>query len=335
MKNRFTRLLSKVTTASLLAMSLAAVTPASAATVTASKDTLSRLKAAQTAVTHSVTFTVTSFTATIDYAFDAGFTSQGGTAAATCTGGTVAVTNTGNTFHLVPTTCSAGAVTLTGLTFTNPSAGTYTNTISGQHSGTVNIPIISDDQVTVTATVSPNMSFNVGANATCDVNFAGNGGTVALGTLSTGAISSSSVSSVNVICTRLSSNATSGTQVTVLSTNASLKSTSASTDSIPSASAAMSAGTANYGLCLDDITGKSVTVPVGGTLTANIASACTNSTAAGTVTGVTGATQNLWSVNAGVSNAYWELQVKAAISGTTPAHNDYTDTLTFIATGTF
>ena len=36
-----------------------------------------------------------------------------------------------------------------------------------------------------------------------------------------------------------------------------------------------------------------------------------------------------------VQNGYSTLRIKAAISPTTPAHNDYSDLLTFVTTGTF
>jgi len=45
--------------------------------------------------------------------------------------------------------------------------------------------------------------------------------------------------------------------------------------------------------------------------------------------------QNVWSISAASQNAFARLYVKAAISGTVPAHTDYADTLTFVATGTF
>lgn len=342
MKNKLTSLLSKVTTVSLLAMSLVSVSPALAATPTGVSDTMTRLKVSVSSI-HAVTFTLavaSGDTVTLNYSA----VSTGSLASITggaCGTGSSLVDSGSQVLTLTAGTGGCSSVSF-GFTATNVgSAGSKTVTFGGTSAtGTFQIPLVTDDQVTVTATVSPTMTFNVGANATCDGTFAGNGGTVALGTLSTAAISSSEVSSVNVICTRLSSNATGGTTVTVKSTNASLMSTSATADTIPSASVAMAIGTSNYGLCdgsSGGASGKDVTTPTGGTLAASAPfnGACLDSTAAGTVGALTTSAQNVWSVNDAVSNGYWKLFIKAAISGTQPAHNDYTDTLTFIATGTF
>ncbi|MBY0376451.1 hypothetical protein K2P96_00550, partial [Patescibacteria group bacterium] len=55
-----------------------------------------------------------------------------------------------------------------------------------------------------------------------------------------------------------------------------------------------------------------------------------------TVGAVTTTAQNIYDSNSlPISGARAEIMVNASISGVTPAHSDYTDTLTFIATGTF
>jgi hypothetical protein len=227
----------------------------------------------------------------------------------------------------------------------NPStAGSYTIGFSGTFgdTGTIAVGIVDDDQVTVTASVDPSLTFNVGAQApaaaTCTTAFSGNGGTVALGTLSTASVTSSDVGGVNHICTRASTNATNGLTVTVKSLNGNLKSTSVPADTIPSASGAMAAGTANYGLCASDtVTGLTVTTPAGAAPArqAPFNGSCAADTAAGTVGALTTSAQTVWSTADAVANGFYTLVIKAAISGTIPAHNDYTDTLTFVATGTF
>jgi hypothetical protein len=45
--------------------------------------------------------------------------------------------------------------------------------------------------------------------------------------------------------------------------------------------------------------------------------------------------QNLRIFSTASQNAFFRLYIKAAISPTIPAHNDYADTLTFVATGTY
>jgi hypothetical protein len=208
--------------------------------------------------------------------------------------------------------------------------------------GTFAVTTVTDDQISITASIDPSITFNVGAQASgtaCSGSFSGNGGTVALGSLTAGAVATSDTS-VSNICTRLTTNAGSGAVVTVKSLNAALKSTSTPTHAIASATATLTAGTSGYGLCVGSSgagseTGKDATTPASATPTASapFASACT--TAAHNVGGLTTSTQSLWTLSDASQNAYFKVYVKAAISGTVPAHPDYADTLTFIATGTF
>lgn len=224
---------------------------------------------------------------------------------------------------------------------TTPGSKTIT-LAAGADSGTFSVAIVTDDQVSVTASVDPSLTFNVGAEAAataCAGTFAGNGGTVALGTLTTGAVASSDASSVNHICSRVSTNAGSGAVVTVKSTNAALKSTSTPADVINSATATLAAGTSGYGLCAGSAgadSGRDSTTPAGAT-PARAApfngASCTSS--GHDVGALTTAAQNVWTLATPSQNAFFRLYVKAAISATVPAHNDYTDTLTFVATGTF
>ncbi len=222
-------------------------------------------------------------------------------------------------------------------------AGSKTVTVAaGADSGTFAVAIVTDDQVSVTASVDPSLTFNVGAEASataCAGTFAGNGGTVALGTLTTGAVASSDASSVNHICSRVSTNAGSGAVVTVKSTNAALKSTSTPADVINSATATLVAGTSGYGLCAGSAgadSGKDSTTPTGATPARVSPFNGTTCTSSGHDVGaLTTSAQNAWTLSGPSQNAFFRMYVKAAISATVPAHNDYTDTLTFVATGTF
>lgn len=331
------------------------VAPASAASQpTLMKDTLDRVKISVSA-SHSLSMTLpgsgitpgTSGTLVVTYTnFGSDFA---GSPTVTCGAGTATAGFATNVLTLTSgvTPCS-GTLTVSPFTGTNPStAGSKTITVAtgsgtGNISGSFAIAIVTDDQVSVTASIDPSITFNVGAQVApssgCTGTFAGNGGTVALGTLTTLVITSSDVSSINHICTRVSTNATSGAIVTVKSANASLKSTSTPGDAIPSATAAMAAGTSNYGLCASaTVKGKDVTVPVGADPTgqAPFIASCAADTAAGSVGALTTAAQTVWSVTGAVQNGFYLLVLKAAISGTQPAHSDYGDTLTFVATGTF
>lgn len=343
MNKSFNRLIATTAVVATIGASLLQGGIVQAADATAMADTLSRAKVSETA-THSITAEMPSFAENSVVALDyntAGFTLTPGALTEAIDSGTIVAVASATGVDITCTVgpCS-GTLTITGgLSGTNPSgAGSKKITMSGAVSGQFAIAIVTDDQVGVTATVDPSITFVVGAGTgTCNGSWSTNGGTVALGTLTTGAITSSTVSSVNHICTLVSTNATSGAIVTVKSANASLKSTSVSGDTIPSASAAMAAGTANYGLCGDDVTGKASTTPTSAdpALDSPYTGSCTNGAAAGTVGLVDGTARTIWHVTGPTSAAYQEIQVKAAISGTTKAHSDYTDTLTFVATGTF
>jgi hypothetical protein len=100
----------------------------------------------------------------------------------------------------------------------------------------------------------------------------------------------------------------------------------------------MVAGTANYGLCASDtVHGVGATVPTGTgpVAVAPFVASCPPDSATGSVGALTTTPQTVWAVTGGATNAFYNLVLKAAISATTPAANDYADTLTFIATGTF
>ena len=152
---------------------------------------------------------------------------------------------------------------------------------------------------------------------------------VSLGALSTSSVARSN-GSINSIWADLDTSASGGAVVTVLSN--SLKSASVPGDTIPSASNTMSAGTANYGLCVASTSATSGTLnkvsPYNG-------APCVDG-AVNTVGFVDGTSRPILNTaGATVTAGRAQIRVNAAISPTTPAHNDYSDNLTFIATGTF
>ena len=320
-----------------------------AASPTNLKDTLDRLKVSVSA-THSLSMTLpaggitTGDTLTVTYTgFAADFAGAPvvtcGAGSATAGFGTNVLTLTGG-----GTACT-GTLTVTPFTGTNPgSAGSKTIALGGSAgiTGSFAIAIVTDDQVSITATVDPFITFNVGSQAAvtgCDGTFVENGGTVALGTLTTGAVTSSDASSVAHICTRVTTNSASGAAVTVKSANAALASTSTPADTIASGTATLVAGTSGYGLCAGSAggdSGKDTTVPVGASPSRTSpfdGASCTSS--GHDVGGLTTNAQNLWTIASGSQNAFFRVYVKAAISGTVLPHSDYADTLTFVATATF
>ena len=226
--------------------------------------------------------------------------------------------------------------------FTNPAVGPYLVQITGTglFVGTFGDVSVTNDQVFVTATVEPSISFAVGAEAAttpCVGGFSTDGGTVHLGIIPLDKVASSDVNSVEHICSNLSTNANGGAVVTVSSLHAALQSDAVAGDRIESNGGTIQHGTANYGLCLDDIKGMDDSMPVSSPVVADFAHACVSGVDAdpAAITALTTAAQHIWHVDHVTANAFQSIEVKAAISGTTAAHSDYKDTLTFVATGTF
>jgi hypothetical protein len=333
----------------VVATAIAAMTPvipASAALPTDVSDTLTRQKVS-TAATHTLVATFpagtwdNTETVTVSYSGPAFALADSTPACAlgvgTCTAAVVAATD------VLTITCTAGGgcsglLTLGTFTGTNPgSAGSKTITIAGSGgiSGTFAVPIVDDDQVSVTATVDPSITFDIDTATTDTESPAAY--TVALGTITT---SNSKVSggtdSVNFIWLDLDTNASGGAVVTVQNANGAngIASTSVPADDIDSTSAVIANGTENYGICVVTAT------DVGAGAFTEVApfnnADCTADEQTPSVGGLDGTAQAV--VNTGgnpIATGRVQITVAAAISGLTEAHTDYTDTLTFIATGTF
>lgn len=157
---------------------------------------------------------------------------------------------------------------------------------------------------------------------------------VALGTIGTADVEASGTTdSVKMIILEGETNATSGVVVTVRNSGGAngLKSTSVPGDDIASADGAMSAGTENYGLCV-------ITAGLTGFVRASPYNSGTCATNSNTndIQGLTSTGENILnSSSSPMPVGHAEISVNGAVSGTTPAHSDYADTLTFIATSTF
>jgi hypothetical protein len=117
-----------------------------------------------------------------------------------------------------------------------------------------------------------------------------------------------------------------------------LQSASTPGDQIVSASATLVAGTAGYGLCAGSSggdVGRDTTTPAGALPVAASPFNGSCTTSAHSVGAVTTASQTVWSISGPSQNAFFRIFLKAAVSPATPAHADYQDVLTFIATGTY
>lgn len=201
-------------------------------------------------------------------------------------------------------------------------------------SGTITVDIINDDQVGVTATVNQSITFDLDtsvADGETDPAY-----TVALGTITvTDTRVSGTTDSINMIIAEVDTNASGGAVVTVRNTNGAngLVSTAVPTDNIGSADGAMLDGTENYGLCVMSVTQSSGTLAKASPYNAG---SCATNTETNDIQGLTTTGENILnSSGAPIAGGHAEIAVNAAISGVTVAHADYTDTLTFVATGTF
>ncbi len=155
---------------------------------------------------------------------------------------------------------------------------------------------------------------------------------VPLGTLSTASVKVSDTSTIKMIVLEGDSNAAGGVVVTVKSAGGASGLTSATVpvDSIPSSTGTMSAGTANYGLCVatSGLTGFSRS-------TGYVSDTCALSSGTNGIRALSTTPISIVNSSGALTNGHAEVVVNATISTTSPAHTDYTDTLTFIMTGTF
>ncbi len=346
MQNKFMKFGAKVTAAATMLAMFAAVSPAMADNATLMSDTLSRQALGATS-DHTVTLTLpASFVnGNLDFTYQnvgAGWTFPA-TATGTCTpsGGTIADnTSASNVLKVTTTGCAAGDVaTITEAAATNDdtTAGSRTVTITGTAAttGTFAVALDDSDQVTVTATVDPSITFDLNAN----LNNASEGPVydVPFGVLTPGTVKSSDNAAIDSIWANLSTNASSGAVVTVLSLNAALKSTSAPLDTIPNAAAAMASANANYGLCVNTVTPPSATTGTFQAASPYNAGTCAPGGTTNDVKALSTLTPtNILNTAGGpVGTGVGEIIVNANANSLTAAHNDYTDVLTFVATGTF
>lgn len=363
----FAKFVSSVVILAMLTV-MVAPQPAQAASVTAFSDVLSRQKAS-TAGNHTITFTTptgiagaatliltfdnsTSIDASLDYTdIDLADDGVDVTLAAAPTGTTWGVVRTSGTVITFTNgsaaVAAASVVTIeigtnatnqsTGVRqITNGSAGTTTLVLSGTFgdSGTAAMAIDDDDQVSVTATVNSALTFDLDTSvADGETNTPYS---VALGTITVSDTRvSGSTDSINMIIAELDTNASGGAVVTVKNANGAngLASTSVPADDIDSADGTMADGTENYGLCVMSVTQTTGTLAKASPYNSGT---CATNSETNDIQGLTTAGENILNTSAApIAGAHAEIAVNAAISGVTIAHSDYTDTLTFIATGTF
>lgn len=351
----------------ILAMSFT-VLPVKAAALTSLSDTMTRLTIS-TAANHDIAFTTTTAVAageTIEIRFDpttnafaipslvvGDMTATGMTLDDTCAGAgtdrvTTTVVNAGPADTITFTVCAGDTVPAGPITLalgnnhvTNPgSAGSYQISIGGTmtDSGTLAVAIVDSDEVTITATIDPSLTFDLDTYATAAA-FPTNTETaapytVALGSLTIGGVKGSNGGGgINSIWVDLSTNATGGAVVTVrdIGTGAAAGLYASSVShNIPSSTTLLDGTAEGYGVCVKDAAASSGTLQGLAPYVAGCAYATHNVGALALTT-----TDILNSAGAPLNAGRAEILVKAAATSLTPAAVDYEDTMTFIATGTF
>lgn len=211
---------------------------------------------------------------------------------------------------------------LTGSAVTNPSSATANDTAiltaGSDAAQTIALDVISNDQVTVSATVPP--SFTLALSGNTD-NFTSN--------LSTG-----SIDSTTGVTATVNTNAVSGWFLWGSDANTGIKSTIQNytvASTTPGTNATISSGSEGYvtGLPAGGITQGSGS---GGTTSATTAYASSGS---GNGSGLDVTPRQLATSNGTANGASVTVKEFATIKGTTPAANDYADTITLVGAGSF
>jgi hypothetical protein len=317
---------------------------ANAAQLTSTSVRFTRMKAA-TATTFRVTFTVpvgnSATEAKLKIAFPDGYTvatsnltadsSSCGTTglpgtltvAGNNTNGTKNITVSGVTNLTASTSyCVDIDRTTTNDPITNAAAGTYQIGVTTQDStptdidtATIASNTINDDQILVSATVPTSFTFVIDNNST---SFTSN--------LSTGSVVQTTQRTATI-----TTNATAGWIAWAKDSQTGLHSTIASktiSATTPGTGATLSNGTEGYVLGVDAVDAAS-----GGAVSVVGAYAGTGADADGS--GLDTTYRQIASSNGTANGDVLQLHGKAAISGTTPAATDYSDTWTVIGAGSF
>src|SRR3989344_2426704 len=173
---------------------------------------------------------------------------------------------------------------------------------------------------------TPYVSFSV-TSGTAYPGLAGQ--TAALGLLSTGAVKTSDSASVDSIFITLTSSAEGGSVVSVRDVAGALARVSSPTSRIDSATATLAPSSAGYGICIESVT-QDVSSPTSFSKTSPYDGAC-NKTMGHAVGAVSAAPASILQSSGALVSGQAEILITASISATSPAGNDYSDTLTFVA----
>ena len=193
---------------------------------------------------------------------------------------------------------------------TNPAAtGVYPVVLTdAADTATVAINVITNDQVVVSAVVAPTFTMSLSGN-----------------TDSFGNLSASGVTSTTGVTTTISTNGNYGWFLMAMDSNAGLRSTSqaktiASVPTAANTSMTSRIGTESYALGVTTANATTAYANAGGTTGAGLSTTVYNQIATG---------------SAAVSGATVNVKELANITGTTPAANDYSDTVSLVGAGSF
>jgi len=253
----------------------------------------------------------------------------GGSLAASGSGAVITVTGV---TALSATTLYCFDLTTANSVHTPTSAGEYhpviTETGGATDSVTVAVRVVTNDQVTVNATVPPTFNFAISSCAGNIDNFTAN-------------LTASAVTSTAGCVVTVNTNALNGWFAWAKDSNTGLHSATAS-HTVASVAAgsqsdlSSSTGTEGYGLGITSVSQGGSCAGVCGTTSAI---AAYDSTASGGANGLVGGvdtTSRLIASSTGVANgATLTFKERANINATTPPANDYTDLLTLIGAGFF
>lgn len=249
------------------------------------------------------------------------------------TAATVTFTIAGSTGNGVLTNPASVAATNIDFQMCDETAACFTSWTTS-HSSQVAYGIADSDQVAISATVNSTLSFDLDTattDTTSDAPYS-----VPLGTVTTTDTRvSGTTDSINYIWADLNTNASGGMIVTVQNTNGAngLVSTEVGADDIDSAAAAVTDGVENYGLCVVSVTQLTGALAIAGSY---VGDSCTANTEGNDVEQLSTSPANILDTTSNpVGSGRAQIAVQASVDGATIAHSDYTDTLTFIATGTF
>jgi len=267
----------------------------------------------------------------------------------------VAIDTTGMDFRILPCGVSytpqvAGATitfTIDGTTadgtLTNlVAANTYTVNLAmtdegsvGAHTGSISIGIVDNDQVAVSANIDPTITFDIDTSTIIGADTA-TPYVVSFGTVTTvDSRVSGDTDSVNYILLDLATNAASGASVTIQNVNGTSGLVSASTpaDTVANSDGAIADGTERYGFCVNSVSWTS-----GSPLTVSadyLGMTCNADSETNDVEDLNTTGKSIIEAAGPIAGGRAVIVANVSVSAITEAHDDYADTLTFVATSTF